>query len=63
MGPTIFCDDRLERLDVERLLRHDVFESAVLVLDLFQLLELTEFHAAVLRDHRTRVQNRTDNLA
>jgi hypothetical protein len=38
MGPTTFCDDRLERLDVERLLGHDVFEPSVLVLDLLQPL-------------------------
>jgi hypothetical protein len=49
MGPTTFCDDRLERLDVERLLGNDLFQAAVLVLDLLQPLHLTELHATVFR--------------
>src|SRR5262249_52302589 len=47
-GLPLFCDDRLQRLDVECLLGDDVFQSAVLVLDLLQSLELAEFHPAVL---------------
>jgi hypothetical protein len=49
MGPPLFCDDRLERLDIERLLGHDLFQPTVLVFDLFQPLHLAELHAAVLR--------------
>src|SRR5436190_18491330 len=48
MGPTLFCDDRLERLDVERLFGNDLFKPAVFVLDLLQPLHLAELHPAVL---------------
>ena len=47
-----FATDSLERLDVERLLGHDMFEPPVLVLDLLQPLELAEFEAAVLAFQR-----------
>jgi hypothetical protein len=48
MGPTTFCDDRLQRLDVERLLRHDLLQPPVLILQLLQSLHLAQLHAAVL---------------
>jgi integrase-like protein len=48
-GLPLFCDDRLERLDVEGLLGHDVLQPAVLILELLQPLQLNELHPAVLR--------------
>src|SRR5207302_607221 len=48
-GLPLFCDDRLQCLDVERLLGHNVLQPPVLVLDLLQPLQLTELHPAVLR--------------
>src|SRR3954466_6782470 len=47
-GLPLFCDDRLERLDVERLLGDDLFQTAVFVLALLQPLPLPELHPAVL---------------
>jgi hypothetical protein len=38
----------LEHLDVERLLGDDLFQAAVLILDLLQPLHFTELHRAVL---------------
>jgi hypothetical protein len=42
MGPTTFCDDRLQRLDVERLLGDDLLQPAILILQLFQPLHLAQ---------------------
>jgi hypothetical protein len=48
MGPTTFCHHRFQRLDVECLFGDDVFQPAVLILELLQALHLTELHPAVL---------------
>jgi len=40
----ICCDDRLQRLDVERLFGHNLFQPPVLVLKRLQSLHLTELH-------------------
>ena len=49
MGLPLFCDDRFECLNVERLHGDDLFQAAILILELLQPLHLTEFHPAVLR--------------
>src|SRR4030095_16847928 len=48
-GLPLFCHHRFQRLDVQRLLGDNVFQSAVLVLELLEPLHLTELHAAVFR--------------
>jgi hypothetical protein len=42
------CHHRFQRLDIQRLLGDDVFQAAVLVLELLQPLHLAQLHAAVL---------------
>src|SRR4029453_16107061 len=48
-GLPLFCHHRFQRLDVQRLFGDDVFEPAILVLELLQPLHLAQLHAAVLR--------------
>src|SRR4029453_12230991 len=48
-GLPLFCHHRFQRLEVERLFGHDVFEAPVFVLELLQSLQLTELHPAVFR--------------
>jgi|SoiMethySBSTD1v2_1073268.scaffolds.fasta_scaffold06065_10 hypothetical protein len=48
-GLPLFCDERLQRLDVERLLGHDLFQPPVFVLELLEPLHLAQLHPAVLR--------------
>src|SRR5581483_1663389 len=48
-GLPLFCQHRLQRSDVDRLLGHDVLQLSVLLLQLPQSLGLAQFHAPVLR--------------
>src|SRR4029450_8838927 len=48
-GLPLFCHHRFQRLDVQRLFGDDVFEPAILVLELLPPLHLAQLHAAVLR--------------
>src|SRR5689334_19177264 len=48
-GSPFFCDHRLQRLDIQRLLRDDLLQPTILVLELLEPLHLAQFHAAELR--------------
>jgi hypothetical protein len=48
-GLPLFSPHRFQRLDVQRLLGHDVFQPPVLILQLLQALEFAQLEAAVLR--------------
>src|SRR6266581_8662912 len=48
-GLPLFCQHHLQRIQVQRLLRHDPLQSSVLFLHLTQPPSLVHFHSPVLR--------------
>jgi hypothetical protein len=51
-GPTTSCDYRPHRLHVERLLGQDLFQSAILVFELPQALDVAKLEPAYLAFQR-----------
>ena len=45
----VFCGDRLQRLDIERLLGHHLFQPPVFVFQLAQFFHIADFQARVFR--------------
>ena len=49
LGPTSFCGDGFQRLDVQGLVRHHLFESTVLVFQLAELLHVSLTEPGIFR--------------
>src|SRR6185437_599631 len=45
----VFCGDRFQRLDVQGLLRHHLFQPPVFVFEVAQLLHIADFESRILR--------------
>jgi hypothetical protein len=45
----VFCGECLQRLDVQRLLRHHLFQPPVFVFQLAEFLHITDFQSGIFR--------------